>query len=115
MRNANRMTLSFAALSTGMLLYYFSVLSVLPAGWVAGYGRGVGAALQAVLHALSAHERKLRARVAAADARLAMPDHAIGLVPDAGSTAFLRTHLRSRSPHTPRAQSCAAAARTSRT
>ena len=40
-----------------------------------------------------------RHRVAAADASLAMPEANIGIVPDAGSTAFLRTHLRSRAEH----------------
>ena len=40
-----------------------------------------------------------RFRVAAADATLAMPEAVIGIVPDAGSTAFLRTHLRSRAEH----------------
>ncbi|MFY9478832.1 MAG: diguanylate cyclase [Aquabacterium sp.] len=56
-RPAFYMTLSFAALSTGMLLYYFSVLGVLPAGWVTEYGLEVGASLQALLLAFGVADR----------------------------------------------------------
>lgn len=56
-RTAFYMTLSFAALSTGMLLYYLAVLGVLPSGWATEYGLEVGASLQVLLLAFGVADR----------------------------------------------------------
>lgn len=56
-RPAHYMTLSFTALSTGVLLYYLSVLGVLPSGKVTEYGLEVGAALQVLLLAFGVADR----------------------------------------------------------
>ena len=56
-RPAYYMTMSFAALSTGMLLYYLSVLGVLPTGWATEYGLEVGASLQVLLLAFGVADR----------------------------------------------------------
>lgn len=56
-RPAYFMTLSFTALSTGMLLYYLSVLGVLPSGWLTEYGLEVGASLQVLLLAFGVADR----------------------------------------------------------
>ena len=56
-RPAHYMTLSFTALSTGVLLYYLSVLGVLPSGKITEYGLEVGAALQVLLLAFGVADR----------------------------------------------------------
>lgn len=56
-RPAYYMTLSFTALSTGVLLYYLSVLGLLPSGKVTEYGLEVGAALQVLLLAFGVADR----------------------------------------------------------
>lgn len=56
-RPAYYMALSFAALSTGVLLYYLSVLGVLPSSMATEYGLEVGASLQVLLLAFGVADR----------------------------------------------------------